>query len=254
MSINWFTVIAQIVNFLILAWLLKRYLYKPILNAIDEREKRIAAQIEDAEKKVGDANKEKETFTKKNENFDKERKGLMDKAVEEIKIEKQCLLEEARKAATDLSKKMAQSLKESQENLVTKISEKTKDEVFVIAGKTLKDLANITLEQQIVDVFIAHLKDLKDDEKKDLNAALTKSPAPVIIRSTFDITATQQPVLEQSIKDASGTNATFKFQTVPELISGIELNAGGYKISWSISGYLDSVKNSIKEIIKTQTA
>ena len=40
MKINWFTVIAQLVNFLILVWLMKRFLYKPILNAIDEREKK----------------------------------------------------------------------------------------------------------------------------------------------------------------------------------------------------------------------
>ena len=40
MEINWFTVIAQVINFLILVWLLKRFLYKPVLNAIAEREKK----------------------------------------------------------------------------------------------------------------------------------------------------------------------------------------------------------------------
>ena len=45
MLINWFTVCAQAINFLILVWLLKRFLYKPILHAIDEREKGIAAQL-----------------------------------------------------------------------------------------------------------------------------------------------------------------------------------------------------------------
>ncbi|MGA2191158.1 MAG: F0F1 ATP synthase subunit B, partial [Steroidobacteraceae bacterium] len=44
MLIDWFTVGAQALNFIILVWLLKRYLYKPILNAIDAREKRIAAE------------------------------------------------------------------------------------------------------------------------------------------------------------------------------------------------------------------
>ena len=43
MPIDWFTVVAQAINFLILVWLLKRFLYKPILHAIDEREKGIAA-------------------------------------------------------------------------------------------------------------------------------------------------------------------------------------------------------------------
>jgi len=48
MLIDWFTVVAQVVNFLILVWLLKRFLYRPILNAIDAREKRIATKLADA--------------------------------------------------------------------------------------------------------------------------------------------------------------------------------------------------------------
>ena len=45
MLIDWFTIIAQALNFLILAWLLKRFLYRPVLNALDEREKLIASEL-----------------------------------------------------------------------------------------------------------------------------------------------------------------------------------------------------------------
>jgi F-type H+-transporting ATPase subunit b len=51
MLIDWFTVVAQVLNFLILVWLLKRFLYRPILNAIDVREKRIAAEVADARRR-----------------------------------------------------------------------------------------------------------------------------------------------------------------------------------------------------------
>jgi hypothetical protein len=55
MLIDWFTVGAQALNFLILVWLMKRFLYKPILNAVAEREKRIAAELADAAQKKDDA-------------------------------------------------------------------------------------------------------------------------------------------------------------------------------------------------------
>ena len=48
MLIDWFTVGAQALNFLILVWLMKHFLYKPILNAIDAREKLIATELADA--------------------------------------------------------------------------------------------------------------------------------------------------------------------------------------------------------------
>ena len=74
MKINWFTVIAQIINFFLLVWLLRKFLYKPILDAIDEREKKIVSQIADAEAKKVEANKEQDEFKLKNETFDKEKK------------------------------------------------------------------------------------------------------------------------------------------------------------------------------------
>ena len=79
MLIDWFTVVAQAINFLILVWLLKRFLYKPILHAIDEREKGIAAQLAEAEAKKAEAQKERDEFQHKNETFDQERAALLKK-------------------------------------------------------------------------------------------------------------------------------------------------------------------------------
>ena len=73
MPIDWFTVVAQAINFLILVWLLKRFLTNPSCCAIDEREKGIAAQLAEAEAKKAEAQKERDDFQHKNEAFDRER-------------------------------------------------------------------------------------------------------------------------------------------------------------------------------------
>ena len=99
MLIDWFTVGAQALNFLILVWLMKRFLYQPILHAIDAREKRIAAKLGDAAKKEAEAKKERDTFLHKNDEFDQQRAALLTKATEEAKTERQRLFDEARKAA-----------------------------------------------------------------------------------------------------------------------------------------------------------
>ncbi len=96
MPINWFTVLAQAINFLILVWLLKHFLYKPILHAIDEREKGIATQLAQAEAKKAEAQKDRDDFQHKNEVFDQERAALLKKATDEAKAERQRLLDEAR--------------------------------------------------------------------------------------------------------------------------------------------------------------
>ena len=102
MPINWFTIIAQAINFLILVWLLKRFLYKPILHAIDEREKGIATQLAEAKAKQAEAQKERDDFQHKNADFDQERAALLKKATSEAGGERQRLLDEARKDAESL--------------------------------------------------------------------------------------------------------------------------------------------------------
>ncbi len=49
MAIDWITVSAQIVNFLILVWLLKHFLYQPIIRAMDRREQRVSERLNEAQ-------------------------------------------------------------------------------------------------------------------------------------------------------------------------------------------------------------
>ena len=97
MLIDWFTVVAQAVNFLILVWLLKRFLYKPILNALDAREKRIATELANADAKMAEAGQERDEFRRKNEELNQQRSSLLNKAEDEATAERQRLLDEARK-------------------------------------------------------------------------------------------------------------------------------------------------------------
>src|SRR3984957_5307485 len=99
MLINWFTVVAQAFNFLILVWLLKRFLYKPILHAIDEREKGIAAQLADAEAKKAEAQKDRDELHRKSEAIDEERAVLLKTATDDAQAERQRLLAAARQDA-----------------------------------------------------------------------------------------------------------------------------------------------------------
>jgi F-type H+-transporting ATPase subunit b len=81
MLIDWFTVFAQGVNFLVLIWLLKRFLYKPVLAAIAAREKSIIDQLKNAEQKKSAAQTERDAFQQKNEEFDRQRAALLAHAI-----------------------------------------------------------------------------------------------------------------------------------------------------------------------------
>ena len=149
MLIDWFTVGAQALNFVILVWLMKRFLYKPILDAIDVREKGIAAKLAEAEAKKVEANKEQKDFQHKNEELDQQRAALLAKATDEANSERQRLLGEARKAADDLSAKRQETLRREAHGLNQAIQARAQEEVFAVARRALTDLATTSLEERM---------------------------------------------------------------------------------------------------------
>jgi len=252
MLIDWFTVIAQVINFLILVWLLKRFLYKPILNAVDAREKKVADELKNADAKEAEAQKEKEEFKRKNEEFDQQRNALLKKAKEEAQAERQRLFEDVREEASDLRAKQQEALRNEGQNLSQEIGRQTQQEVFSIARKILTDLTETSLEERAVDVFVQRLRNLQDNEKKQLASALSTSPGQVLIRTAFDLPQTQRDSIKKAIKETLGIEIQPRFETAPDLVSGIELNTDGQKVAWSIADYLTSMQKSIDELLKEQ--
>jgi F-type H+-transporting ATPase subunit b len=254
MKINWFTVIAQVINFLILVWLLKKFLYKPVLDAIDAREKKIASRLEDAESKKEEAKKEQDEFAEKNKQFDAQKKDLMDKAIADTSLQKNKLMEEARKEVDILHTKQQKAIADMQVNLKKDLAQKTQQQVFDITRKVLTDMASTNLEEQTTKFFISRLSGLKAEGKKEFADAFKAGTQHILIQSAFELHNEQQAEIKKSVDEILGSEPEFEFKTVPEIISGIELSANGYKLSWSISAYLDSLQNSISGILKDGAA
>jgi F-type H+-transporting ATPase subunit b len=254
MKVDWFTVIAQVINFLILVWLLKRFLYKPILNAIDKREKKIRSQLEDAEAKKIEAKREQEEFKQKNDVFDEEKKALLKKAVDESKTAGEMLLEEVRNAADALAIKLKKEAQEIQKNTHRELVQKTQQEVFALSRKVLADLSDISLEEQSVSVFITKLNALNETEKKQFFTSFRSNSNEVFIKSAFKLATKQQDQIKKEIDKLLEVRGKYEFKVNPEVISGIELSANGYKLSWSSSAYINALEKSISATITEDPA
>ncbi len=249
MLINWFTVFAQAVNFLILVWLLKRFLYKPILRAIDDRDKGIATQLANAEAKVAEAQKERDDFQHKNQVFDQEHEALLKKARDEANSERQRLLDEARKDADAVRAKRQEALESEQRNLNVEIIRWTQKEVFSITRKTLADLASASLEERMGDVLVRRVRALSGQAKEQMATAFKTSNHTVSVHSAFDLPPAQRTAIESAVKETFAQDAQVQFETAPELVSGIEVSTNGHKVAWSIADYLATLEKSACELL-----
>ena len=249
MLIDWFTVGAQALNFVILVWLMKRFLYKPILDAIDAREKRIATELADADAKQAEAQRERAEFQQKNEEFDRKRAALLTQVTDEVNGERQRLLDEARKAAGALSAKLQEALRSDAHQLNQAIGRRTQQEVFAIVRKALTDLATMSLEERLGEVFTRRLREIDGKAKAGLAEALKTAPAPALVRSAFELPAEQRAAIQNALNETFSAEVHVRFETAPELVSGIELTTNGQKVAWSIADYLASMEEGVSEVL-----
>ncbi len=250
MLIDWFTVGAQTLNFLILVWLMKRFLYQPILAAIDARETRIAAELAHASAQKAAAIKARDEWQGKNEQFDLQRDALLRLASEQAAAERARLFDEAHQAAAAWRAKSQAALRREQQNLNDEVTRRTRDEVFAIARQMLTDLAGQTLEECIVELFKRRLRDLDGAAKDRLGAALQSAPA--LVCCAFELMPLQRDALQRALNDTFSAAIRVRFAAAPELICGIELSVGGIKLAWSIAHYLASLEKSVSELLQQQ--
>jgi len=252
MLIDWFTVAAQAVNFLILIWLMKRFLYRPILDAIDAREKRIAGDAAAAAKLKADAENESAEFKKKNADFDASRAGMTRAAQDAARAEGARLLEEARRAAAALSAKLQKASEDQERALHEQVRVRLQGAVFDVARKALADLAGADLEDRMGDVFAERLRALDPAAKKALGDALKAQTSPALVRSAFELSPDARARVQKALNETFSADVPLRFESAPALIGGIELSTTGGKVGWSIADYLSTVENAASAVLKAR--
>ncbi|MEH6685632.1 MAG: F0F1 ATP synthase subunit B [Halopseudomonas sabulinigri] len=240
MLIDWFTVGAQVLNFIILVWLMKRYLYQPVLNAIAAREQKIADELADAADTKAQAHQQQSEFEEKNQAFDQQRAELLQQATEAASAEAERLRVAAAEAAEQAKAKRATALASETQQLHAEIVRQTQQQVFDIARKVLGDLADTGLEQRACDVFIHRLQIIDDKTLANLSDALktTSDANPALLRSAFELPELQREAIQSAVKEKLGQSVVLRYETKPDLVAGIELSANGQKLAWSIADYL----------------
>lgn len=248
MLLDWFTVGAQIVNFVILVWLMKHFLYQPILTAIDAREKKIAAELARADEISQAATDAKKEFDGKNAEFDQQRKQLMTDAITAANDEGKRLEEEARRRADTFEQKQQATVHDKLQEQLTSLRTTTQKELFAISKDALRDLADTDIEAHMVKTFSKQLHAMPDEQKQTLQKAI--NAGELTISSSHTLSTEQQSLLRSDVQQCLDIKTDILFNEKPGLISGIELKAGGMKLGWNIADYIDSLAKTVSDQIQ----
>lgn len=249
MLFDWFTLVAQVLNFLILMWLLKHFLYKPVLDAIDAREQRISDLLRETKASQQQAAEQQAQLTQKNDAFESEKTVLFEQVKVKAETQRKELLDKAAKEVAGQREQWLSALQSEQHTLDKTIVERTRSEVLNLARQALTDLSGAELEIQIVKVLIKRIETMTPEQREQFKQTAAGPQNSIVIRSAFEFSAEQQDSLSTSVHKLLPGQPSLSFKTDTDLIGGVELVGNGHKLSWNIAAYLSDIDQSIKRLV-----
>lgn len=254
MQIDWFTTIAQIINFLVLVALLKHFLYGPIVHAMDERESRIASRLAEAEQKNTDAGQLLEQHRLKNEELEKQKNHMLAQAQKDADALRKDLINQARSEVDEIQSKWKEALQREKTDFINEIRKRAWKETCTIARKALNDLTGADLESLALNIFLKRIQSLKASEKEALITSLRKANGEMLFRSSFDIPAKTRNLISKSMSSLFSNQLQLQYETNPGLICGIEIIVQDQKIAWNLDQYIKDLEEVLLHKLESQIA
>jgi F-type H+-transporting ATPase subunit b len=237
-----FTIIAQLINFTVLILLLNKFLYKPILLALEKRRSEEKAKIEETERRLNESEQLKEEYLKKLREFEMENVELKNRASEDIKKFKELEIQKAKDYVEVKKSKFNEYLGAEQKKLIENFNENFGELFVKYSDMVLKNVANSELEKEIVNKFIDKLKLLDVQKIKEINSL---NATTVFITSNSELTNEQKESLMRVLADKKIKFFNVKFDVDASLIIGIEIKISSYILSWNIKEFNDDFLNNI---------
>ncbi len=249
MHIDPFILVAQIINFLVLVYLLKRFLYDRIVETMNIRENGIADRMSEIERLKDEALASVATCEARKHDIEEHADEMLNQAKLAAEKEKARLMEQVREEVAHAQHRWLETLDREKAAFLEDLRKRAGTYVFETIRQVLADLADEELENRIVQSFVRRLSSLEPQEKALLKKALDM-PEPVIrVKSAFELDQGLKRPIEEALRPLLGVEGEIVYELNGHTGAGIELMAHGYKLSWSIDDYIESLQEKFLQIL-----
>lgn len=239
---NLFTIIAQLINFSVLIYLLNKFLYKPVLATLEKRREDIKSKMEEIEDKLKESDKLKEEYLSKLKNLEKENSILKEKAVKEANEIKELELQKARQDLSEKKDRFNEYLNLEQQKLVENFNENLGELFINYSNNIFKSIANTNLDNEIANRMIENVNCLDNEKIEEINKL---NPDIIEIITSFEVNKEQQDNFEKAFKNKKINFSKIKYACNKDLILGIEVKIKSFVLSWNLK---ELTENFLKNI------
>ena len=248
MELNWTTFILEMVNFLVLVWILKRFLYQPVLKVIAERQARIQAGLEQARQSQQQADQVRSQYENRLAEWQAEKQAAREALQREQEVQRKQALDELQ-ASLDAAQEKTRVVEERRLRELQEHQERDALELGArFAARLLERLAGPELEEHILQLMGEQLSDLPQEQVAALQRALQGNHRRIRVTSAFPMPHAQRQSLEQILERHLGEEMSCDYQEEPDLIAGVRITLGDWLLDANLRHELRAFLDTAREI------
>jgi len=231
MELNWSTVVLEMINFLVLVWILKRFLYKPVLQMIARRQAGIEQNLADAKALHVDAEKLREQYEGRLANWNEERQKARESLSQEMNAERAAKLNELESSLQQEREKARVAEARHRAEELHKMEETALKQGARFASRVLEQVSGPETQARLVELVAAGLTQLPAERIAAVRDSFWKTSEPMIVVSAFPLAEDQRQRLGQALATVAGRDPPLQFELDNKLLAGVRISIGGWVFS-----------------------
>ena len=240
---------AQVLNLLILVFLLRRFLYRPVTRALDRREEAIAGRWDEVREERETARERSEALARRHEELEEEREAALEQMRREAEELRGRLVEEARAEAEEVRQRWLRSVDLDREAFLAELRERIGREMYRTLRRALEDLADRDLEVRMAEVLLERLGSLDAADRADFAGAAREAGGRVFVRSRFELPVPLRDRVADAVREHLADDLEVRFERTEDPLCGLELTAGDRKLAWSLESWIGDLEARVARLL-----
>jgi len=239
LQLNWTTFFFEIINFLVLVWILKIFLYQPILKVLSDRRSFIDNSLAEAKTLQQQATELEQKYQSRLDDWELEKQKLLDQLQQEIQIERSSQFEQLAQQLSEEREKVAVIEQRQQAETMKQYQQKSHTQGARFASRLLTSIASPELESRLIDSFIDNMNRLTEDTASALTSAC-ESIDQITVTSAYALTESQQKIISITLSNLCHKQPNYSFLQAPELLAGLRIGIGAWVLRFNLQDELSS--------------
>lgn len=241
MELSWSTFLLEIINFLVLVWILKRYLYKPVMDVIARRREAIEKTRAEAQALHADAEKLQTQYEGRLDEWNEERKKAREALTNDLEIERARKLDELQSELEKKQEQMRVAEERRQRDELHKVEETAMTQSVEFASRLLEKVAGPETETRLVHFLIDELGKLPAERVQKLRENHGAATEDILVVSAFSLADDDRRALEQALLKLMGDKHTVRFQQDSGLVAGVRITIGAWVLGFNLGDELNGL-------------